>query len=122
MLASTKFGQGARLQEAAFGVKRTVEAGHPRRGQDLQGVAGAPVHQVNRSQIGGDLRLGRPAQTIVDLVAQQVAGLLQKIKRHQPIRQAPDHVVAVRSDRRHVGKLVPQGKRLDRVETLGPAL
>ena len=74
------------------------------------------VHQIDHGQIGGDTRPGeRFAQAVIDLVLQKFSGRIKQVKGDQTVRQAADHAVTIRADRREMLVLIEQRHRLDRI-------
>jgi hypothetical protein len=51
---------------------------------------------------------------VIDLILQELAGLIEQIDRDQPICETADHFVATPPDRRQFTKLVKHPERVDR--------
>ena len=77
------------------------------------------IHQIDGGEIGSDLRLADALQAFIDLVAQQLRRLLQKIDMHEAAGEQAHHAVAIRTNRREIAELIKQAKRLDRLKLIG---
>ena len=100
MVGAAQIGQTARFQQAALAVQLRRQQGIARTGNDLHGLFRLARHQINGRQIGGDAGLDLPqVQTFIDLILQQLSGLIQQIKSHQTLCQFADHPVTIRADR-----------------------
>ena len=78
------------------------------------------VHQIDHGQPRCDLRPRHAVEALGDLVFEQVGGRPQKVDRDQAVGHAPDHLVAVRTDRRQVDEVVEDGQRLAPAESCRP--
>ena len=87
------------------------DAGGAQRGDREIGLA---VGQIDHGELRRDLRARRAFEALVDLVLQELGGLVEQIDRHQPVRQPPDQFVAAPADRRQLAELVEHGERIDR--------
>src|SRR6185437_1911259 len=51
------------------------------------------VGQVNHRQAGCDLRPRRALEAVIDLVLQELGGLIEQVDRDQPVGETADHLV-----------------------------
>ena len=51
---------------------------------------------------------------MIDLILQQLGGLIEQIDRHQAVGKPADHLVAAGADRRELAEIVEQSQRIDR--------
>ena len=79
------------------------------------------VHQIDRGQLGGDFRLGDAVQPFVHLIGEKIGRRAQQIHRHQPVRHAPDHLVAIRADRGEVDIVIEHRQAFHRRQLVGAA-
>ena len=122
MVETAEIHQGAGLERATLGVQRHRQDCGARVPDGLQRRFGLAVHQIDGGQIGRDLGLGHALQPVLDLVFEQLGGLVQQVDIDQTARQAADHLVAVGADGGQFAEVVEQAQRLHRLETVGPAL
>ena len=107
-------GKRPRFKQQALVAQIVVEVGDARRAQRRQRILGFAVHHVDHREPRGDLRARRALQAVVDLVLQQLAGLVEQIDRDQPVGEPPDHLVAAPADRGQLAEIVEQRERVDR--------
>ena len=60
---------------------------------------GLAVGEIDHGELRRDLRARRAFEALVDLVLQELGGLVEQIDRHQPVGQPADHS----SPRRPIG-------------------
>ena len=109
----------AQLQQQTLLAQLAGEIGNAGGAKRVNGAFRPAVRQIDHRQARRDLRAGRALQTIVDLVLQQVGGLIEQVDRNQPVRKPADHLVAAPTDRRQLAEFVEQGKRIDRRQVVG---
>ena len=72
------------------------------------------VHQVDHGEPRRDLGARCALQAVVDLVLQQLGGLVEQVDRYQPVGEPADHLVAAAANRSQIAKVVEQAQRFDR--------
>ena len=113
--------QRARLEQQALIaqlVRQLRRCGSPASAERPVGLA---VHQVDDGEPGRDLRARGALQPMVDLVLQQLGGLVEQIDRDQPVGEPADHLVAAPADRRQLAEIVEQAERVDRRQRIALA-
>ena len=111
---TAEIGQRARFEQEPLVAQFVGKIGGAGRAQRRQRPVGLAVHQIDDGKPRRHLGARRALQTVIDLVLQQVGGLIEQIDRHQPVGKTPDHLVAAAADRRQLAKVVEQSERIDR--------
>ena len=114
--------EGARLQQHALMHFFLGQAGDVGVADHLHGFLRLVIHQIDGGQPGGDLRLGNAVQALVHLIGEQACRGAQQVHRHQPVRHAADHFIAVRPDRGQVDIVIEQRQGIHRLQLVGAAL
>ena len=107
-------GQRARFEQQALVAHFVGEVGGAGRAQRRQRAIGLVVHQIDDRQPRRHLRARGALQAVVDLVLQQLGGLVEQIDRDQPVGEPADHLVAAAADRGELAEIVEQRQRVDR--------
>ncbi|MGY3119463.1 hypothetical protein ACVWXQ_003400 [Bradyrhizobium sp. S3.14.4] len=83
---------------------------------------GLAVGEVDHGQARGDLGAGCAFEPMVDLVLQQLGGLVEQVDRGETVGETADQLVAAAADRRQLAELVEHPERFDRRQlvALGP--
>ena len=102
------------LQQQPLLAQFAGEIGDPRGAQRRDRAVRLAVGQVDHGEARGDLGARRTLEPPVDLVLQQLAGLIEQIDRDQPVGEPADHFVAAPADRRQFAILVEHPERVDR--------
>ena len=113
-IVAADIGQRARLDHQprhADLVGEVGGAGGPQHGLRLVRLA---VHQIDHGEPRRHLRARGALQAVVDLVLQQLGGLVEQIDRNQPLGEPADHLVAAPADRGELAEIVEQAERVDR--------
>ncbi len=103
-----------RLQQQPLLTQFAGEIGDPRGAQRRDGAVRLAVGQVDHGKPCGDLRARRTLQPLVDLILQQLAGLIEQVDRDQPVGEPADHFVAAPPDRRQLAIFIEHPERVDR--------
>ena len=112
MAANVRQRTGLQHQPLITQILRQI--GHAGRFQDLQRTLGLSIEKVDNRKARCDLSAGSALQAMLNLMLQQLSGLIQQVDRYQPIRESPDHFITAPADRRQFAKIVKEAERLDR--------
>ena len=69
---------------------------------------------------GRDRARGGAVEAVVDLVLQQVGGLIEQVERDQPVGEAADDLVSPPADRREFLEVEKERERVDRGRAIAP--
>ena len=104
----------ARLEQQALLAQFAGKIGDAGRAKRGDGALRLAVGEIDHRQARSDLRTRGAFEPLVDLVLQELGGLIEQIDGHQPIGETADHLVAAPADRRQVAIFVEHSKRVDR--------
>ena len=110
---AAEIGQRARFKQQALVAQFVGEVGGAGGAQRRQRPVGLAVHQINDRKPRRDLRARGALQAVVDLILQQIGGLIEQVDRDQTVGEPADHLVAAAADRRQLAKVVEQRQRID---------
>ena len=85
-----------------------------RRAQRRDRHVGLAVGEIDHREAGCDLRPRRAFEALVDLVLQELGGLVEQIDRNEALGEPADHLVAAPADRRQLAELEEHAERVDR--------
>ncbi len=104
----------ARLQQQPLLAQFARQIGDARGAKRGDGAIGLAAGQIDHGQARRHLRARRALQPVIDLVLQQLGGLIEQIDRDQPVGEPADHLVAAPPDRRQFAIVVKHPERVDR--------
>ena len=112
---------GACLQQQPLLAQFAREIGNAGRAQRLDGAIRLAIGQIDHGEARRHLGPRRAFETAIDLVLQQLGGLIEQIDADQAIGQLADHLVAAPADRGQLAKAVEDAERVDRRQVIGLA-
>ena len=80
----------------------------------VDGAIRLAVGEIDHREPRRDLRARRAFEALVDLVLQELGGLVEQVDRDQAVGEPADHLVAAPADRRQLAELVEHAERIDR--------
>ncbi len=75
---------------------------------------GLAVGEIDHGKARGDLGTRGAFEAMIDLVLQELRGLVEQIDRGETVREPADQLVAAAADRRQLAELVEHAERFDR--------
>lgn len=117
-VGAREVGQRARLEQDAGPLDRGRKLRQPRRLDRLQRRLRLAVHEPDRREPRRDGCPGSAGQAVLDLMPEQIAGLIEKVELDQTVGQPANDLVAAAADRGELLEIEIERERIDAGEGL----